>query len=237
MALACVAGSANATIVDLTHTGGSGVVNGGRFETNDFRSAGTGVIDPFVRIQANGNESGYNTSGTPLPFDDKAGPFTRNLTYGEVPTRNIGGVDYKEFLLDINQTNANSLLSMNAVKLFKSGVGSQTTTNVASLGTLVYDLDAGSDSTVEMDYSLNSGSGQGDMRMFIPVSAFGSITAGTFLYLYTEYGTPNPTNDGFEEWAVQTLTPVVPLPPAALAGLGGLAAVGAVGFIRRRRMA
>jgi hypothetical protein len=236
-AVAVAAGSASATVVDLTSSPSFGIVNGARFETFDFRSGGTGVIQPFLRVQANGTEQGYNTSGSPVPFDDKVGSWTHDLHYGDVPTVNIGGTDFKEFILDINQTLSNPLLTLDEVHIFKSSVGSQTTTNVSSLGTSVYDLDAGGDSSVELNAALSSGSGQGDMRMYVPLSAFGSITDSTFLYLYCQFGVPQPSNDGFEEWAIRTPTPIVPLPHAAWAGLSGLAAAGAAGLIRRRRMA
>src|SRR5262245_17204786 len=89
-ALCGIAGTASATIVDLTTPMSSGVVNGARFETADFRSAGTGVIQSFVRVQANGTEQGYNTSGRPVAFNENTSPnFTRNLTYGDIPSRVI----------------------------------------------------------------------------------------------------------------------------------------------------
>ena len=233
-ALACVAGGANATIVDLTTSGSSGVINGARFETADFRSAGTGVIQSFVRVQRNGTEQGYNTSGRPVAFDEHTDPnFTHNLTFGDIPNRVIAGVTYKEFILDINQTSPNSLLSLDKVQVYTSAVGSQTTSTVSSLGALVYDMDAGSDSWVKLDYNLASGSGQGDMRMFVPLSAFGGASASTFVYLYSFFGTNFATNDGFEEWAVQTPdAAVVPLPTSAAAG--GALLLGLAGFRRLR---
>src|SRR5262245_5593536 len=94
-ALIALAGGANATIVDLTTPMSSGVVNGARFETADFRAAGTGLIHSFVRVQASGTEQGYNTSGRPVAFDENTSPnYTRNLTYADIPTRVIGGVTY-----------------------------------------------------------------------------------------------------------------------------------------------
>ena len=52
-----------ATLYDLTADGARTTVNGAIF-TNDQsiidQPAGTGVIGPFVRIQANGNEDGFN---------------------------------------------------------------------------------------------------------------------------------------------------------------------------------
>jgi MYXO-CTERM domain-containing protein len=234
-----VTSSGKATVVDLTTSPSFGVINNARFETSDFRSAGTGVIDSFVRLQANGTERGYNTSGRPTAFDEKtAGTFTRNLQLSEVPTRLIGGISYYEFILDINQTNSNPLLTLDEVKIFTSATGSQTTSNVDSLGTPRYNMDGGAvdgDSSVELNYTLASGSGQGDMNMYIPVSNFAGALQTDFVYLYSEFGIPNPTNDGIEEWAIRTANPVnppeVPLPTGAAMGLAGLTGLG---LIRRR---
>jgi hypothetical protein len=232
-ALAGLAGSAQAVIIDLTNPIPQSIAhNGALWENSAFRSAGTGVINSFVRIQANGTEQGYNTSGRPVPFDElTSANFTRDLTFGEVPVRVIGGVAYKEFMLDINQSpgGGNNLLSLDKVQIYTSATGGATTTTLASLGALVFDLDAGGDSYVKLDYNLASGSGQGDMRMLVPVSAFGAATSSTFIYLYSFFGTNFTSNDGFEEWAIQT--DIVPLPAAVWAGAGCLAGLA---LLRRR---
>jgi hypothetical protein len=232
LSLCLCAGAANASVVDLTHADSVGMINGARFETSDYRQASVGTVNSFVRIQANGTERGYNTSGSNLPFNDIASG-TRDLTFGEVPTRNINGVDYKEFVLNINQSSSNPLLSLDRVQIFKSGTGGQTTTNVPSLGAMVYDMDAGANSTVELDYSVNSGDPNGDMRFYVPVSYFGSINSGTYLYLYSEWGDPNASNEGYEQWGVQNPS-VVPLPTSAIAGLSGLAGLALLRVARRR---
>ena len=56
--------NASATIVDLTTAGADGLINGAQFIQDNFeKSTGTGVFDPFVRIQNNGSEAGFNTDG------------------------------------------------------------------------------------------------------------------------------------------------------------------------------
>src|SRR5258708_4777312 len=59
-----------APTVDLAN-GNSGSINGALYVWTDHQPTGTGVIVPFVRIQRKGTEQGYNTSGSPLPFDEK----------------------------------------------------------------------------------------------------------------------------------------------------------------------
>lgn len=218
-------GTANGSVIDLTRPHSSGVINGSIFESADFRPAGTGFIDSFVRIQDTGTEEGYNTSGRPLPFDEKSGNFTRDLRLGEVPVVAVGGADYYEFRLDINESNGadKSLLSLDRVRIYTSSVGGKTTTDLGALGALRYDLDAGGDNWIKLDYSLNSGSGQGDMAMLVPVANFAGTSQSEFLYLYSQFGTNYSADAGFEEWAVTA----IPAPGTiAMAGLGTVLLMG-----------
>src|SRR5437899_1740853 len=97
-------GRASAETIDLTSVGSSGTINGGLFQQTSTQPTGTGVIDSFVRIQNNGTEQGYNTSARPVQFDEKTDPnYTRPLLLSSVPVVNINGVNYRQFLLDINQ--------------------------------------------------------------------------------------------------------------------------------------
>jgi hypothetical protein len=225
---------ADAAILDLT-AGGSGTINGAIFQTTDQQPTGTGVIDPFLRLQHNTTEQGYNTSGSPLPFDEKAGIWTHDLRLADTRAVIVLGQLYAAFILDINEATGgdNNLLSLNAVQIYTSPTPSQTTTNVSSLGVLRYNLDSSTDYTVELDYSLNNGSGSGDMLMYVPASAFSGASSSDYLYLYCEFGNPHTSDAGFEEWANIGNDPVVVVPapgPVALLGLGTLLAVG-----RKRR--
>jgi hypothetical protein len=218
---------ASGSVLDLTTPQSSGVINGAVFETQDFRSAGTGVLHSFVRVQASGTEQGYNTSGRPTAFDENSSPqFTHNLQVSDLPVVSIGGADYYEFSLDINQmsSGADSLLSLDQVQLFTSATGGLTTPDLGSVAQLRYSLDAGDDNWVRLDYNLGAGSGEGDMRMYIPASVLGG-TASDFVYLYSQFGSHHASNAGFEEWAVRA----VPSPSGALPLLLSAA------LLRRRR--
>ena len=63
-----------ATVVDLTGSNDSGTINGAQFVFTTPQPTGTGVIQPFLRLENSPVEQGYNTSGG-TPFDDKAGPW------------------------------------------------------------------------------------------------------------------------------------------------------------------
>ncbi|MGE5297301.1 MAG: hypothetical protein ACM3VT_20955 [Solirubrobacterales bacterium] len=230
----CTSAVSAAITIDLTTgTGASGSANGAYFEWVDVGSTGTGVIDSFLRIQANREEKGYNTNGT-LEFDTK-NSHTKALPLSSVPEVEIDGVVYREFLVDIQEDTAGTdrFLSLDTVEIYLAN--SDSLTGYPSLGTEVFDLDDGADgdATVVMDSSLNPGNGWGDAFMYVPSSLF---TGGTYVYLYSEFGGTYRSSSGPEEWAVRLgATPpvIVPAPAASLLVLAGS---GLTVSLRRRRM-
>ena len=212
--------------IDLTTVGSFGTVNGAIFRQYDPDHAmGTGAIDSFLRIQNNGVEHGYNTDGRPLEFDESKA-WTRSLLLSDIPVLDIGGTNYREFVLDINQ-NGGNIFSLDELRIALGSTGN-------SLGYFsifadsIYDLDdIEEDSYIKMDYSLNAGSGSGDMTVCIPDSLF---TGGDYVYLYSKLGDTYAADDGFEEWAVGANGPVIPEPATImLLGLGSLV------LIRKRK--
>lgn len=232
-----------ATNIDLMSAGNSGsaVANqGGTFLVQQIspQSTGTGVIDSFLRIQQTGQERGYNTDVTPPPLDDKAGNFTHSLLLSDVPIVTINGVQYRQFLLDINQ-NGNELLSLNQIQIFQSnGDATYTSLTEAAPSTdaeilfgagvnQVFEMnatnlaiDSAARTEIELNYALNAGSGSGDMFLYVPDSDFS--TAYSNVILFSQFGSPRGTyesNDGFEEWAVlqgSTTTSSVPEPASII---------------------
>ena len=208
--------------LDVTTRGSGGTVNAALFRQSDVQPTGTGVISSFLRVQGAGAESGYNTDARPLQFQEKSSPkFTRSLHLSDVPVSVVGGVGYRQLLLDINQDSSSPLLSLDDLKVFVGDRGNLAGYDGAT-GTLAglnaaYDLDAGGDNTVLMDASLNPGSGSGDLAVLIPDALFGSAAGDPFVYLYSAFGkTAGATaNGGFEEWAV--------LPKTDVSALGSLA--------------
>jgi hypothetical protein len=248
IAVAGVAGSASATVVDLTSAlGNSGAINGAIYTNSNVQSAGSGVLDSFVRVSSNnGYVRGYNTSARGVAYDENTSPsFTHDIALSAVPIVTIGGINYREFVLDINQQGSAPLETLSNVQIrlgAASGSGAAPAWG-SSVGSLIYSMNPGTwDGTganpytnrVELNYNLNPGSGAADMFLYVPNSLF---VGASSVFLYSEFGAPNPNNDGYEEWALRTPGPIVPLPAGVWAGLSGLGAVGAAGFVRRRRMA
>jgi len=216
--------SATVPDVDLTTRGSQGVINDAIFRQADPQPTGTGVIRSFLRIQGASAKSvvqqGYNTDARPLQFDDNKSPqFTRSMSLDGVPLVNIGGELYRELLLDINQKNSQPLLSLDELRIYTGNAGNlsgyDATTHTLGGQTAVYDMDAGGDHWVLMNYRLNTGSGSGDMFLYVPNRLFGN--GGPYVYLYSKFGEHYASNSGFQEWAAG-LSPLT----AATASISGV---------------
>lgn len=206
-------------VLDLTNPSAVSAVSANGFiaQYTHAQPTGTGVIQSFVRVQGaasgGGSEQGYNTSARPLQFDENKSPeFTRDLTVGQVPVVNVDGVNYRQFLLDINQKASSPLLSLDEVRIFldsRAGVtGYDPTTHTLAGNAPVFDLDAGpqGDVSILLNARLNNGSGSGDMYLLVPDSAFANADLSTHVYLYSKMGEQQgaTANGGFEEWSVRT---------------------------------
>src|SRR5205823_2352273 len=99
-------------------------------------------------------------------------------------TTTINGIQYREILLDDNQTGGAPKISLDELKLYLSSVDNLTG-YPGSFGTPFYDLDAGGDNAIIIDTSLSgAGSGKLDMVALIPSSLFGADNT-KFVYLYS----------------------------------------------------
>lgn len=234
-----------AVVVDLIHNNEGTITNQygtAIFQFTNPQPTGTGVIQPFLRIQANGVEQGYNTSGG-TPFDDKAGPWTHDLKFSDLQSTAVAvnGTTYFKIMVDLNEPNGQnrSTISLDRLMFFSSSTGGATTENISQLGTLRYDLDAGGDNQVRFDAGRNHGSGSGDAFFYIPASAFAGVGADEYIYMYVKMGDSDDDGSagGFEEFTlVRNMTPV-PEMSALFPIVGLLVAVGSTHILRRRRMA
>lgn len=220
------------------------------WSTEEVTPAGTGNLESFVQIQANGTEQGYNTTVNNV-FDNKSSDvFNHELLLSAVPIKTILGVDYREFLLDIGEAENDSdrYLSLDGLQLYLSDTPNKSTTNVASLGTLVYDLDAASNNSVLLDASfIGSGNGRSDLFVYIPNSFFTAAAASVnladpYVYLWSQFGLLGVVGDRdcsadygssgtFEEWAVQKVDGASVPEPMTMA----LVAAGSAAALFRRK--
>lgn len=157
------------------------------FCDRDLRAAGTGVLDPFLRVQRDGAKedgtpdtysSGWNsnTHGNDVPaINDMDHAHTEVLLAGEIgsavpPPLGVYGTLFALFTVDIdqrgNQRDLGDLLSLTRFELFSCGTDDFTLLNDPACSP-IFSLFAPGD-WVNFDYRNHSGSGAGDIDIYIP---------------------------------------------------------------------
>jgi hypothetical protein len=217
---------ARADVCDLsvTKTTCDPLTFGGAYYTNVLPS-GTFSVDPFLQLKGAGTETGYNTSG---------------LLLSDVPVVTIGTVEYREFLLYIDEPGKDPMISLDQLQIFLSPSATSGTYN-ATTGTLggltaIYDLDSGGNDWIKLNYQLAKSSGPGAMIVYIPNYLF-TQSGGQYVYLYSQLGSNLASGGGMEEWwvrstsASRTLTRV---PEPGLLLLFGTASLVAGRRLRKR---
>lgn len=192
-----------------TYTAGDGTVWTNLNPGSTTQPAGTGVYQPFLREQAQGNgpngdngvEEGLNTDAAGV-LDNVGGgdPHTHSVLMGSLGIVTVGGIDYFSFTLDFNEPSGGgqNYLSLDQLKIWttaNSAGGSLASVAgvVAAGSTLRYNMDATTDQTVWLDYDNantqnNSGSGEDDMEVLIPTSYFAGYNANDYMYFYAVFG-------------------------------------------------
>lgn len=210
-----LAATASATVIDLVTSGSaydSGTANGTIYTRIDDQPTGTGVFEPFLRIQASPLEEGYNAdyaNDPEAPFDEKVGVWTHSIQFSDLIYVELDSIGYYEFLLDLDDPNAANqrLISLNSVQIFTSAnaLSSPYSTDLSTLGTKRYDMDVGADgdTTVQLDGARTSGNGQADMAMYILASNFVGVSASDFVTFYSAFGNPDSSDGSFEEWSLR----------------------------------
>src|SRR5438067_1902263 len=171
---------AHATVVDLTASN-TGALNGATFTITGIQPTGTGVFDPFLTVQNNGTEQGYNTSFN--NFDTKREPqWNHEIQISDLRVQTIGNQQYYSFVIDVNEPNGGtkSLISLDMLKIWTSSSlltsGNLGSDGALSSNTSILRYDLGSGNYVKYD-DQRSGSGQGDIAFLVPVSVFASASS------------------------------------------------------------
>jgi len=241
------ASGAGAALIDLTPGRGT-VITHNQAKFMEFTeamqtgvSSGTGVIEPFLTIQKNTLERGFNSDAFPVlnatrPAWNRSIQISDLVTSPDLPT-------YYEFLLDINEpAGKKSLITQHALQVYvvpnSIGGAIATYTALQKSGTKIWDLDSNNeDSQVLYDYNLWKGSGQNiDAAFMLPTLLFSGYSLNDYVYLYTQFGTLNhlgfPSQAGFEEYALRERGAPVPEPATML--LLGCGLIGLAGFGRKK---
>lgn len=267
--LALTASSAPAsTPIDLTTAGATFNLTaqlGGNFivQQTTISSSVEGSIDSFVQLQTVGRSSsaeGYNTDARPVQFDENSSTqVTHSLLLSDVPVVNIGGTNYRQFVLDISPRGEgnDANLSLNQVQIFLANTNeltgavhlfdatSTTPPVIAFLvpnSTEVFRMNDSASNFLELQLqaSQNSHGNTGGMFLYVPDSVFQAALATNpdqkYVYLYSQFGTPPgsfPTQCGSEEWGTLK-TPPNPVPEPSTVALA-LTGLGTLGLTRLRR--
>jgi Domain of unknown function (DUF5979) len=181
-------------------------------------SAGTGVFNTFVQVQAKGTERAYNSdaTGSAVEFDrGSSSQWNHALKVSEVPVVSIGSTQYWELFVDINESNGEKQISLTDVEVWfttKADLTGYPFGTPPNTATNKYDFSG----NIKIN-DVNQGSGRGDLRYRIPLSLisggiptgcnYGNTACTTYFVLYTKWGASSgdyKSDGGFEEWKVKT---------------------------------
>lgn len=189
-------------------------VNGTAIFANYWdQPTGTGVFNPFLTIHRKPIEQGFNTDGSPLYMDQQRPHWNTTLQLGSLADMVIDGVTYHGFILDANEPDSRSLISIDNVRIYTSpdnntALVGDDLSQLNQLGTLRWALndptyDTAPDGSMtyhvanwvlldadqnNVGFHSNGGSGQADMILYVPVAAFGDALDSDYVWFYNLNG-------------------------------------------------
>jgi hypothetical protein len=183
-------------------------------------------------------EQAYNTDGFNALYLDGLRPnWNTNLHVSDLAAITINQVNYYGFILDANEPGAaKSVISIDNVRIYTSSTDKTASvgddlSKLDDLGTLRWAMNSPTTNTdgsfnvgtwilldaaqENIGMGSNGGSGNADMILYVPVSAFTGASANDYVWFYNLNGVHSNINvnlgstAGFEEWsAVRSTTPV-----------------------------
>jgi len=200
--------AAGVTTLDLSTTGAQVTANSAIFKQT--AAVPTSDFDTFLQLQAAGTEEGYNTDARPFQLNQVGDlTVTRSLKLADVPVVNIGGTNYRQFFLDVNETTRNPQITLEELRIYLAEApnltGYNSKTKSLSGRGAAWDMDGAGNVSVKLNAQLNAATGMGDAYVYIPSAFFGS---STYVYLYSKLGGKIKSDNGGESWGV-----LAPPPP------------------------
>jgi hypothetical protein len=210
--------------IDLRTAGSEAVLAGGAIahrmdgvwnNANGSEAHGTGALQTYLTVQNDGVERGYNTDFRPVQFNASSDANqTRALPLANVPVVTVDGQEYREFVLNVDQIDANGdrQLSVDEIQIFTSTVNNlrnySNANNTLRAGSLVespiWSLDALDGSTndwLQVRAKANTAA-TGELALLIPNDLF--APGETFVYIYSRMGVNRDANQGAEQWGVRS---------------------------------
>lgn len=184
-------------------------------------------VDIFLRIEPSADSSsqqGYNTDAL-LGKSLSTEKVSHSLKISDVPIVNIGGTDYREFILRINEpviSNNNQDLSkivLEKLEIFLGNTPDLTNyPNFDGNATKIFDIEQNS----VLLQDINSDNTSYDYFVYIKDSLFSSKAkeqqAQKYVYLFSQF---TNAEGGVEEWAVRKEDKKAIIPPIIPDGKGG----------------
>lgn len=193
-------------------------------------------VNTFLQIEPS-TKQGYNTDSFVAKLDTrKKSQLSRSLKLSDIPIVNIGGTDYREFILTINETgttNANQETAKVVLEKLQVFLGnSPDLTNYPIFkgrASKMFDLEP--NTVLLEDINSDKEHGSHDYFVYINNSFFTDNQKGEkdrqYVYLFSKFSN---SEGGVESWSVRKLKRSSIL-PAAAAGDGGAGAGGILGGV------